>query len=203
MMTVLVSEVNPGYAHAALLARPGDRVSLTVSNERRMSARRGRRNRERFAVKDSARESGLMGVSTAALRRCYDGGPPRFAPSITMNLRRCLVIISTLSTVALTCVAHAQTGSAEGAPHQYGGALQRNLNTVTTSPAANDADAARRCRDLAKTYVDSLGPQPGNAASVGNPNYGRDGRNVESQTDLQARYRVNDAQQAYGDAGCK
>jgi hypothetical protein len=118
-----------------------------------------------------------------------------------MNLRPSLIVVSTCA-LTMTCSAYAQNDASEVTTHQYGSPLQRNLNAAAPSDP-NAADAARRCGELAKTYADSIGPQRQNTAAAGSPNYGQDGRNVESETDLAARNRRDDARKAYRDSGCK
>jgi hypothetical protein len=120
-------------------------------------------------------------------------------PQIVMTLRHWFIAVSAFS---FTCGAYAQAGASEITTHQYGSALQRNLNAAITPPAGTTGDASQRCRELAKTYADSIGPQQRNAAAAGGPINARDGRNVESESDLAARNRRSDAQVAYRDSGC-
>ncbi|WP_321886329.1 hypothetical protein [Paraburkholderia bannensis] len=116
-----------------------------------------------------------------------------------MNFRHRLLA---LSACALASSAYAQTGISDLTPHQYGSPLQQNMNAATTPASPKDADIARRCGELAKTYVDSYSPQSTHYAAAGSPNYGRDGRNYEIDNDLAVRNRRDDAEQAYRDAGC-
>ncbi len=120
-------------------------------------------------------------------------------PYIDMNFRHRLLA---LSACALASSAYAQTGISDLTPHQYGSPLQQNMNAATTPASPKDADIARRCGELAKTYVDSYSPQSTHYAAAGSPNYGRDGRNYEIDNDLAVRNRRDDAEQAYRDAGC-
>lgn len=123
----------------------------------------------------------------------------RFGSLIAMNLRYWLIA---MSAIALTSSACAQTGASDLTPRQYGSPLQRNMTAAMTPPAQDAADAARRCGELAYNYANAIGPQAHKSNTVGSPNYGRDGRNVDADNDVAARNRRDDAEKAYLDSGC-